>query len=75
MNVSEYHNGAGNGDELKQQQEAVGYAEDGKRQVIIVLDPVVAATEETKRDGQNGHQYTEHSCPSQVRAMHQPTKS
>ena len=50
MNTCENHDGASNGDKHEEEEEAVCHAEKGKGQVVIILDPMVAAAEEAERD-------------------------
>ena len=52
MYTCENHHCPGDCDHYEEEQKAVRHAEDGKREVVVVLDPVVAAAEEAEGEGE-----------------------
>ena len=57
--VGENRRRSGHTSEYEQQQEAVGDAEEGMREVFITPDPMVAAAEQTQTDREGPYQVTE----------------
>ena len=73
MDPCEDDHRAGDGHKHEEEEEAVGHAEDGEGEVVVVFDPVVAAAQAAHGDGQGGHQLAEDDGAMQGVATCQPT--
>ena len=60
VDTSKHYHRASNGYEHEEEEEAVGYAEYGKWEVVVIFDPVIEAAEAASGNREDTHENTEY---------------